>query len=59
MDPVYEELALPPGPLPPGAKAGNILTGEKYDVSKMAMSFAVDYCPFCGEKLTDTDPWEY
>lgn len=56
MDEVYEELSLPRGSLPPGAEVGNILTGETFDVSKMAMSLALFYCPFCGVHLVEDYP---
>lgn len=38
------------GKLPKGAKAGNVLTGEKYDASTFTMGSALRFCPWCRER---------
>lgn len=39
------------GKLPKTAKAGNLLTGEKYDPSTFMFNFIIEFCPFCGERI--------
>jgi hypothetical protein len=31
--------------------AGNILTGEHYDLNTLAINLAILYCPFCGVQV--------
>jgi hypothetical protein len=33
--------------------AGNILTGEKYELSTLAINLAIFYCPFCGVQVAE------
>lgn len=44
----------------PDATAGNLLTGETYDPSSFSVTLLLEYCPWCGVKLTvpmNDDDW--
>jgi hypothetical protein len=37
----------------PDATAGNVETGETYDLSEFTLTMAISFCPFCGAKRVD------
>lgn len=39
------------GKMPEGVKAGNVITGEKYDPATFGMNMVITHCPFCGIKI--------
>jgi hypothetical protein len=47
---VHGEIVIV-GPLPKGAKAGNVLTGEAYDPRRFRMGMALRHCPWCADPL--------
>lgn len=58
IDGNYGEINLGYHTLDSQWKAGNILTGEEYDISTMSMSLAVSFCPFCGIDIDNHEPDE-
>lgn len=39
------------GKLPEIAKAGNLITGEKYNPSDFMLNIIIKFCPFCAERI--------
>jgi len=55
LDHVYLELIFPRQKLRPESRVSNVLTGEKYNQEEFSFSYALEFCPFCGQNVNGFD----